>query len=161
METTRNWSAICDFLGGDFGLRSFYTREQWIEQAFEWMFDDVNPEDKENLASEQMEYWDWINSLDDEELMHYISNNWEIGIRETTWLKLGNDCYWQDPEGATSGVYTILDIRAGKYGELAEDTILLLTDGWGENEVFLRECYGLAQESCPKCGGPLYVSDLC
>ena len=99
--------------------------------------------------------------MSDEELMLYIQEQWEIEIRETTWLKVGNDCFWEDPEGKTSGVNTILEIRADEDGQLADDTILLITDGWGENEVFLCECYGLTDKTCPKCGHPLYVSDLC
>lgn len=161
ITTERNWSAIKDYEGGNFGQRAFYTRQDWIEQCFEWCYGGMPDDEYESLEDEEREYLDWLNELTDEELMSYIESNWEIGIIETTWLEEGNDCYWIDPEGKTSGVYTILDIRADEYGELAEDTILLLTDGWGENEVFLRECYGLTSEVCPKCGKPLYVSDLC
>ena len=156
METTkRNWSSIKDNENGSFGYRAFYTREEWIEQAMEWSQDRCDDEEEE--------YRDWLNSLDDEELMVYIQEHWNIEIRETTWLKVGNECYWEDPEGLTSGVNTILEIRYDESDDipLAEDTILLITDGWGENEVFLRECYGATDKTCPKCGQPLYVNDLC
>ena len=155
-EIKRNWSSIEDYQGGNFGQRAFYTREQWIEQIAEWQ--DVDPmlDDIEWAVFRQL-----LDSMDDEELMSYIQANWAIGIIETTWLKVGNECYWIDPEGLTSGVNTILEIRTDDDGTLAKDTILLLTDGWGENEVFLCECYGLTDKVCPKCGKPLYVSDLC
>jgi hypothetical protein len=55
----------------------------------------------------------------------------------------------------------MLEIRCGEWDALAYDTVLLITDGWGENEVFLGECYGLTSEKCPRCGELLYVSDLC
>lgn len=57
------------------------------------------------------------------------------------------------------------EVQEDKYKFFASaldyDTILLITDGWGENEVFLGECLGLTEETCPRCGAPLYVSDLC
>ena len=157
----RNWSATQDYLNGGFGQRAFYTRQDWIEQCMEWCYGGMPDEQDEELDEEQKEYLDWLNEISDEELMKYISENWEIKIVETTWLEVGNECYWEDPEQLTSGIYTILDIRADDNGEIADDTILLLTDGWGENEVFLRECLGLTNEKCPKCGKPLFVSDLC
>lgn len=161
MKTTRNWSGICDFQGGNFGQRKFYTRQDWIETCMEWCYGGMPIEEYEQLEDEEREYLDWLNSLSDEDLMHYISNNWEIGIRETTWLEEGNDCYWVDPKGQTSGVYTILEIRFDEDDCLSDTSVLLITDGQGENEVYLQECYGLTNEVCPKCGSQLYVSDLC
>lgn len=156
MNTTeRNWSAICDYEGLNFGQRAFYTRKDWIQQCIDWSYDRIDDEEDEKSYEEH------LNEMEDWELMDYIQDTWHIEIRETTWLKVGNDCYWIDPEGKTSGNYTILDIRLGEDGELAYDTILLITDGWGENEVFFGECYGLTEETCPRCGSPLYVSDLC
>jgi hypothetical protein len=163
MNTTeRNWSAIQDYQNTNFGQRSFYTRQQWIEQCFDWC--DGGLTEVEDMDEEQRDYWDWLNEIDDEELMHYIQENWEIEIRETTWLKVGNQCYWKDPAGETSGIYTIEEIRydPNDYDDsLSVDTIILISNGYGEAEVTLNEIYGLTSKTCPKCGSPLYVSDLC
>lgn len=153
----RNWSAYTGYEGIEGQKNAYWTREQWLAKAIEWS--DLNDEDY--TEEEKVEFIDYLNEMDDEELMDYISENWDIEIRETTWLKVGNECYWRDPEGMTSGIHTILEIRVGEWDALDYDTILLITDGWGENEVYLGECYGLTDKTCPKCGRPLYVSDLC
>ena len=158
MNTTeRNWSAYTGYEGVEGETSAFWTREQWLAKAIEWS--DLDAEG--NTEEDKQDIINTLNEMDDEELMGYIQENWDIEIRETTWLKVGNECYWVDPEGKTSGVNTILEIRVGKWDALDYDTILLITDGWGENEVFLGECYGLTDKVCPKCGSPLYVSDLC
>lgn len=158
MKTTeRNWSAYTGYEGKEGEKNAFMTREEWLAKAIEWseLYDeDYTPEEREQIIDD-------LTSMYDEELMSYIQENWDIEIRETTWLKVGNECFWEDPEGLTSGVYTILEIRAGEWDALDYDTILLITDGWGENEVFLGECLGLTEETCPRCGAPLYVSDHC
>lgn len=163
MNTTeRNWSAIQDYQNTNFGQRSFYTRQDWIEQCFMWC--DGGMPKVEDMDEEQKDYWEWLNKIDDEELMHYIQENWEIEIRETTWLKVGNLCYWKDPAGETSGIYTIEEIRYDPTDlddSLSSDTIILIGNGYSEAEVTLNEIYGLTDETCPKCGHPLYVSDLC
>lgn len=160
MKTTeRNWSAYEDYQWGNFGQRAFYTRQDWIEQCFDWCYGGMSNEEYEQLDEEEKEYLDWLNKLTDEELMSYIETNWEIGIRETTWLAEGNECYWKDPANETSGIYTIYEIRYDD--ELAEDTIILIGNGSSEAEVTFNEIYGLTNEVCPKCGKPLYVSDLC
>lgn len=158
MNTTeRNWSSINDYEHGSFGYRAFYTREEWIEQAIEWSQDICDDEEEE--------YRDWLNSLEDDgELMLYIQEKWSIEIRETTWLKVGNQCYWKDPANETSGIYTIEEIRYDEndYEDaLTNDTIILIGNGYSEVEVTLNEIYGLTDEICHKCGHPLYVSDLC
>jgi hypothetical protein len=153
----RNWSALTGYQGAEGERNAYWTREEWLAKAIEWS--DLNEEDYN--AEERQEVIDMLGSMDDEDLMQFISENWDIEIRETTWLKVGNECFWEDPEGLTSGVCTILEIRCGEWDALDEDTILLITDGWGENEVFLRECLGLTDKTCPRCGKPLYVSDLC
>lgn len=156
METTkRNWSALTGYEGIDGQKNAFFTREEWLAKAIEWSdLKDCAPEDRQAAIDD-------LAGMDDEDLMLYIQEQWDMEIRETTWLKVGNECYWEDPAGLTSGVHTILEIRCGEWDALAYDTILLITDGWGENEVFLGECYGLTSEKCPRCGAPLYVSDLC
>ena len=68
-----------------------------------------------------------INRMDDEELMLYIQGTWHLDIWETTWLKVGNECYWKDPVGYTSGIYTICEIRYDEndYDDaLTNDTII-------------------------------------
>ena len=160
MNTTeRNWSSLEDYEGLSFGLRSFFTREDWIAQAIEWHDNDCFMED-----DEREEWIQELNEMEDEELMFYIQETWQIEIRETTWLKVGNKCFWLDPARETSGIYEIAEIRYDKNDwedSLTFDTIVLLTSEYGEAEVFLREIYGLTDETCPKCGSPLYVSDLC
>ena len=102
--------------------------------------------------------------MTDEELMGYIQDNWQIYIRETTWLKEGNQCYWRDPADETSGIWEILEIRYDKNDEddaLTNDTIILLGNGYSEAEVTLNEIYGLTDMPCPRCGCTLFVSDLC
>lgn len=160
MNKERNWSAIQDHLNGGFGQRSYYTKQDWIEQCMEWCYGGMPDEEDGAIEQEQREYLDWLNEISAEELMLYISENWEIEIRETTWLEEGNKCYWRDPAGETSGIYTIAEIRC--YDEpLSKDTIILLTSENSEAEVTIDEIYGLTDERCPKCGSPLYVSDLC
>lgn len=160
MNTTeRNWSSICDYEGFSFGLRSFFTREDWITQIIEWHDNDAFMQD-----DERDEWIASINRMDDEELMLYIQETWHLDIRETTWLKVGNECYWKDPVGYTSGIYTICEIRYDEndYDDaLTNDTIILIATEFGEAEVTLNEMYGLTDKTCPKCGHPLYVSDLC
>lgn len=164
MNTTeRNWSAITDYEGGNFGQRSFYTKQEWINTCLMWNFGGV-PVNEDDWDEEEREYKAWLDSMTDEQLMCYIEEHWQIEIRETTWLKVGNKCYWRDPAEETSGIYEIAEIR---YDEddlddsLSNDTIILLTNGYSEAEVTLNEIYGLTELTCPKCGSPLYVSDLC
>lgn len=151
MKTTeRNWSSIADWQGLSFGLRSFYTREQWIKQVEEW-------QDNDPLLC----YEEWcvfkamLDKTDDEELMTYIQDNWEIEIRETTWLKAGNQCYYRGE------VYTIEDMCLNINGNLDQFTPIFLTNGRETFGADLAECYGLTDKTCPRCGAPLYVSDNC
>lgn len=164
MNTTeRNWSAITDYQNTNFGQRSFYTRQQWIEQCFEWQFVCGMP-DLEDMDEQEREYYDYLCKGSDESLMAYIEDMWEIQIRETTWLKVGNQCYWKDPADETSGIYTIEEIRydPNDYDDsLSVDTIILISNGGSEAEVTIGEIYGITDKNCPKCGHPLYVSDLC
>ena len=159
MNTTeRNWSAMTGFEGIDGQKNAFWTREEWLAKAIEWS--DLNDEDY--TEEEKQEVIDWLTAMDDEDLMFHIQENWAIEIRETTWLKEGNKCYWKDPADETSGVFTIAEIYHDECDALDEDTMLLLVgECGGENQVFLRECYGLTEEVCPRCGSPLCVSDLC
>lgn len=155
--TERNWSAIRDYEGGDFGLRSFYTRQDWIEQCFDWTFGGM-PEWGEEWDEDEREYMDYLNGMDDEELMEYIQEQWSIEIRETTWLKVGNQCYYKDYWKCESGIYTIVDVPE----DIEMDSIIAITNENGnEQEVCLGHLYGLTDKFCPKCGQPLYVSDLC
>lgn len=154
MKTTeRNWSSIRDYQNTDFGQRSFFTRKEWIEQCFDWNnggFPDI-----EDMDDEDREYYDWLSEMSDEELMGYISEHWEIEIRETTWLKAGNQCAYRGK------VYTITRILLNVDDELDEFTSIILTDGEQTFGADFAECYGLTNETCPRCGAPLYVSDLC
>lgn len=146
----RNWSSIYDNEGGNFGYRAFFTRKEWIEQCLEWSQDMVDDEE---------EYYErWLNEMDDEQLMCYIQEHWNIEIRETTWLKVGNQCYYKDYWKCESGIYTIVDVPE----DIEMDSIIAITNENGnEQEVCLGHLYGLTDKFCPKCGQPLYVSDLC
>jgi hypothetical protein len=165
MKKERNWSAVCDYLGGGFGQRAFYTRKDWIEQCFEWCYggmpDEECDEDEEYdvIVQEQREYLVWLNEISDEDLMQYISENWEIGIRETTWLEEGNECYCKTNKGGV--MVKILDVPLNSDGELTENGDILVELNGREHMVALSRLYGLTGEICHKCGSPLYVSDLC
>lgn len=149
MRTTeRNWSAIVDYNGHD-RLRSFLTRQEWIEQCLEWY-------DEDGRATERDDYEEELNALEDWELMDSIQDEWGVEIIETTWLKVGNECAWHREEGDI--IFRILEIPD-------ED----LT-GWSsisgefngrQYSLPLNNLYGLTSEKCPRCGAPLYVSDLC
>lgn len=153
-KTERNWSAYKDWEGGNFGQRLYYTREDWIQQCLDWFQD-----------RDEDEYRAFLNEMDDEQLMGYIQDMWAIEIRETTWLKEGEKCYWEAPSGKTSGVYDILGIafKTNEIGEpyLAEDTIVLIGDGSNDVEVIFSEIYGLTSKKCKRCGHDIYISDLC
>lgn len=154
MKDKRNWSAYIDYEGGLFGQRLYYTREDWIQQCLDWFPD-----------KDEEEYRAYLNKLDDEELMVYIQEMWAIEIRETSWLKEGNKCYWRAPEGGASGVYEILAIafKEDDIGEpyLTKDTVILLGNGVSEGKATFDEVYGLTDKKCKKCGRDVYVSDLC
>lgn len=155
MNTTeRNWSSIRDYEGGNFGQRSFYTRQDWIEQCFEWCWGGLP--DEEDMDDEQREYKEWLDSIDDGELMLYIQENWQIEIRETTWLKVGNECLWHT--GVAGHKVKIIDIPMDV---LQDNTGILIEHNGVTMEVIMTELYGLTDETCHKCGHPLYVSDLC
>lgn len=148
MKTTeRNWSSIYDYEGGNFGYRAFFTREEWIEQDLEWSLDIVDDEAED--------YKRWLNKKDDERLMYYIAERWNIEIRETTWLKAGNQCYYRGE------VYTIEGMGLDINGNLDRFTPIFLTNGRETFGADLAECYGLTDKTCPRCGAPLYVSDNC
>lgn len=149
MNTTeRNWSAIADCKGHD-RLVSFLTRQEWIRQCMEWY-------DAKGYEDGREQYEQELNALDDWELMDDIQDTWGVEIIETTWLKVGNECAWYRREG--NFVVKILEIPDGE-----------LT-GWSPigvecNGILyalpLNNLYGLTGEKCPRCGAPLYVSDLC
>lgn len=158
-KITRNWSAIQDYEGGgNFGQRAFYTRQDWIEQCFEWQFGCGMP-DLEDMDEEEREYYDYLCKGTDESLMAYIEDMWEIQIRETTWLKVGNQCYWN--RGDDGVVVKILEVPLNSDGELEEFTDILCEYNGKSCKLPLFSLFGLTDEVCPKCGKPLYVSDLC
>jgi hypothetical protein len=149
MRTTeRNWSAIVDYkMNGR--LVSFLTRQEWIRQCLEWYDESGHTDAREDYERE-------LNAMEDWELMDDIQDTWGVEIIETTWLKVGNECAWYRREG--NFVVKILEIPDGE-----------LT-GWSPigvecNGILyvlpLNNLYGLTGEKCPRCGAPLYVSDLC
>ena len=144
-EIKRNWSSIYDYEGGNFGYRAFYTREQWIEQAIDWSQDRCDDED---------EYIEWLNGLDDEELMHYIQEHWSIEIRETTWLREGNICLmrYNTSQGEQCREVKILEIELNSDGELTEFTDILCECDGKTCKLPVFCLYGLTDKFCPKCG---------
>lgn len=162
-EIKRNWSAIRDYLGGNFGQRAFYTREHWIEQCWEWCYGGMPEDDYEQLDEEERDYMDWLNGMSDEDLMHYIQENWEIEIRETTWLRDGNICLmrYNTSQGEQCREVKILEIPLNSDGELTEFTDILCELDGKTCKLPIFCLYGLTDKFCPKCGHSLYVSDLC
>lgn len=151
----RRWSIYKDNLkfGESIDFRFNLTREEWIEQCMEW----ITPEE---LGDETpAEFRRYLKGMTDSALIGFIETTWCVRIRETTWLFCGGECYWKDPAGLTSDIHTIMDIRV-EDNEIFEDTILLLSNGYSEVEAPFMECYGLTEKKCPKCGKPLFVSDL-
>lgn len=149
MRTTeRNWSAIVDYKGHD-RLVSFLTRQEWIRQCLEWY-------DEAGLATERDDYEEELNALEDWELMDSIQDEWGVEIIETTWLKMGNECAWYRREG--NFVVKILEIPDG---ELTGWSPIGVECNGMHYALPLNSLYGLTGEKCPRCGAPLYVSDLC
>ena len=154
----RNWSAIIDYQWSNFGQRAFYTRKDWEEQCWTWCYGGMPDLELDELDEEQREYMEWMNEMTDEELMHYIQTNWEIGIRETTWLEEGNECYCKTNGGL---IVRIVEVPLNSDGELTDNNDILVEYNGKQSIVALSLLYGLTGETCPKCGHPLYVSDLC
>lgn len=141
----RNWSTHEIFNDKDHRSAYKLTREEWIELCLKWS------EDRHDLPAQRK----YLSSLSDENLIEFIADMHNLGIRETTWLEVGNSCLYQD----TGDIYTIKEIRL-KDGRLTDDSVLVLTGRSGlDVEAFFCECYGLAGQDCPNCGNPLLVSD--
>ncbi len=54
-------------------------------------------------------------------------------------LKKGKEVWWEDPDGKTSGVYIIAEINYDEDGALYDDTIVLISNGTSEAEVWAGE----------------------
>lgn len=148
--TTRNWSAIADYKGND-RLRSFLTRQEWINQCLAW-YDAMDTGDIDGRNDYEKE----LNSMEDWELMDDIQDTWGIEIIETTWLKVGNQCAWYRREG--NAVVKIIEIPNEQISAWSAISIEYI----GRKYMLpLNSLYGLTHETCPRCGSPLYVSDHC
>lgn len=149
MRTTeRNWSAVVDYkMNGR--LRSFLTRQEWIRQCLEWYAEKGHADGREYYERE-------LNAMSDLELMDDIEDTWGIGIMETTWLKVDNKCAWHRPEGDV--IVRILEIPDE---ELTGWSPIGVECNGMHYFLPLNNLYGLTGEKCPRCGAPLYVSDLC
>lgn len=53
----------------------------------------------------------------------------------TNTLSIGQDVWWKDPEGKTSGSFLVLEIKYDEDGGLYDDTIVLISNGVSEAEV--------------------------
>lgn len=154
MNTTeRNWSSVCCYDGTGWGLRSFLTRQEWIDQCIEWSQDKVYDEVE---GDGEEDYIDGLNAMNDGDLMLYIQETWGIEIIETTWLKVGNECVWHRHEGDV--IVKILEIPDE---ELTGWSAISIDFNGRQYSLPLHNLYGLTGETCHKCGHPLYVSDLC
>lgn len=52
-------------------------------------------------------------------------------------LNIGMDVFWADPEDETSGIYKVIEFdNTYPYDE---DTVILISDGFTEAEVYLHE----------------------
>lgn len=51
-------------------------------------------------------------------------------------LEIGDEVYWKDPAGETSGVYKVVAILSD---DLGDETIVLISNGYSEAEVYLSE----------------------
>lgn len=154
MNTTeRNWSSVHCYDGTCWGLRSFLTRQEWIDQCIEWSRD--KGYDEEEWDGEE-DYIDGLNAMDDGDLMLYIQETWGIEIIETTWLKVGNECVWHRHEGDV--IVKILEIPDEELTGWSSISVEFIGRQYS---LPLNNLYGLTGETCHKCGHPLYVSDLC
>lgn len=151
MNTERNWSAIQDFKDTDNGIVSFLTREQWIQQISEWQEADPILAFEEWYVFKAM-----LNKMDDEELMEYIQDTWELEIVETTWLKSGNSCLWRAM--AKDVIVKILEVDTDR---LTPFTDILCEYNGRTCKLMFSQLFGLTDKFCPKCKHPLYVSDVC
>lgn len=151
MNTERNWSAITGYRRGENRLRSFLARQEWINQCLAW-YDAMDTGDIEGRNDYERE----LNAMDDWELMDDIQDTWGVGIIETTWLKTGNQCAWIRREQIA--VVTISEIPNG---DLDAWSAIGVEYNGKEYALPLNDLYGLTEHTCPRCGAPLYVSDLC
>lgn len=58
-------------------------------------------------------------------------------------LKKGKEVWWEDPEGKTSGPYVVKEIDYAEDGALYDDTIILISNGTSEAEVWAGELQDL------------------
>ncbi len=61
----------------------------------------------------------------------------------TNTLSIGQDVWWKDPEGKTSGSFLVLEIKYDEDGGLYDDTIVLISNGVSEAEVEACELWML------------------
>lgn len=54
-------------------------------------------------------------------------------------LKKGKEVWWDDPDGKTSGIYVVDEINYDEDGALYDDTIVLISNGTSEAEVWAGE----------------------
>lgn len=148
----RNWSAVHDYRFTGIKLPAYLTREEWLEQVRAWYITDP-----------QVNFLEWhifnemADTMTDEELIGYIAENWQIEIRETTWLKPGNSCWCS----AYDCKVKILEVSLNSDDELTESADILCEHNGKTCKLMLSILYGLTDETCPRCGEPVFVSDLC
>lgn len=70
----------CDRQGGSFGMGRLYTAYEWLEQAVDWSVADGM--ESEDLFEFTYRWLHEINNGNEQELIDYISDMWEIDLEE-------------------------------------------------------------------------------
>ena len=74
----KRYRVIRDLQGGSFGMGRDYTADEWREQAYEWTESDGGFETEEDSN----EYKENLAKMNDEELIDYIQDLWELEMEE-------------------------------------------------------------------------------
>lgn len=160
----RNWTSYRDNEGGTFGLRFKYTRKQWEEQAMEWKFGcGFDLEDISQLDEDEKEFFYSLQTMNDNELMTWISEYYNIEIIETTKLNVGEVCTYTSL--TTCGLYKrviIEEININQDNFLTgEETIKVRW--FNKKKIVNIPIYVLyfdTSKICPHCGSRLVTSDI-
>lgn len=163
MIQTRNWTSYKDNEGGTFGLRYKYTLKQWEEQAMEWRFGcGFDLEDLSVLDDEENQYLAFLRTMTDNQLINYISDMWNIDIKETTWLEVGVHCLYH----ILYDDFIPVCIKEIRLDENNSPIVIVINEDDSTDNGEEYTCYDISKliiatdKKCPKCGDILYTSDI-